>query len=436
MTKIRCGAARRCVTPPLGLNIPSCMVFKGATGVKDELYTHALAVESDGKTAILISVDNAGLGTRFTRDVRRALHEKIGVEPDAVMVSAIHIHTGGPQLMDAFWGQGFDREVYALNLQKTVEAAVEAYENRVPVTLRYGQGEERGIAFCRNYVLADGSIKTNPGRKIVHEIVRPVSEIDATVGVLRMEDATGKPVAMVVNFACHPDTVGGTEYCADYPGVMRRLLRERYGEDMTVLFFNGCSGNINHLDAKKFADPDFRYPKDHYQTMGKILADDVTEIHGRMTDAGGDGQVCYARRCFRAPRHVMTEEEIAWAYETVDNPEARGVDRAFARERIRLHKHPKRYENIELQAIRVGDCAFIGFPGEPYSDMGLALRKASPFRNLIISELAGNELGYFATEPSYSGGVYEAKFPSACIEPPVIDRMMVEAEALLKRLAK
>ena len=73
MTTLLCGAARRCVTPPLGLNIPQCMSFNPATGVKDELYTHAVALEAAGKCVILISIDTSGLGAAFTKRVREAL---------------------------------------------------------------------------------------------------------------------------------------------------------------------------------------------------------------------------------------------------------------------------------------------------------------------------------------------------------------------------
>ena len=78
----------------------------------------------------------------------------------------------------------------------------------------------------------------------------------------------------------------------------------------------------------------------------------------------------------------------------------------------------------------------VGFPGEPFSDMGLLLRKRSPFGRLLISELANEELGYFATEPAYSGRVYEAILPSAVFTPAVLDRMIDTAEALLQSFAK
>ena len=435
MPQLKCGAAERTVTPALGLNIPQCMSFNPATGVKDELFTHAIALEQDGQTVILISIDTSGLGTAFTNQVREALHREIGIDPRAVMVSAIHIHTGGPQLLDVYWGQGVDKEVHALFLRETVAAAIEAYQGRVPVTARFAMGFEDSISFCRNYQMMDGSIKTNPGRKHAAEVLCPASEIDCTLSTLRFDAADGKPVCEIVNFACHPDTVGGHEYSADYPGEMRRRLKDVYGARYTVLFLNGCSGNVNHIDAYRFLEPDFRYPKDHYKYMGGVLAEDVLELHGALEPLENEG-IGFAHKRFRAPRRQPSAEDMAWASEALNDPARGKVDKRLAEELCRLHKHPKRFELVEMQVLRIGDVFVVGFPGEPFADIGMRLRDRMIPHQLILSELANNELGYFATEPAFSANVYEARLPSDPFDLPVIERMLDTAEALINKLLK
>jgi hypothetical protein len=407
-----------------------------STGVKDDLYTHALYLESDGKAVLLISIDTSGLGRSFSRRVRKAISRELPVSEDAIMVSAIHIHTGGPQLMDVFWGQGRDPEVEELFFRETVGAAVAAYRKRTAVTAHFAEGKENRVSFCRNYRMRDGRILTNPGRRGAPDIVSPVTAIDDTLSSLLFRDETGASVAQIVNFACHPDTVGGTEYCADYPGEIRRRLKAANGEGCTVLFFNGCSGNINHVDAVRYTDPAFRYPKDHYRTMGQILAEDVLQMHRESESALPETAVDFALRRFYAERRQPTAENMEWADRVTADPAASKVDKRLAKELYALEKHPKRYALVEIQAIRIGDVALVGFPGEPFSDMGLLLRKRSPFGGLMISELANDELGYFATEPAYSGRVYEAILPSAPFTPEVLDRMIDTAEELLLSLTK
>lgn len=433
--KLKCGAAERIVTPPLGLNIPQYMCFNPATGVKDDLYTHAIALEENGKTIILISIDTSGLGSSFTRRVRDEIHRETGIDTGAIMVSAIHIHTGGPQLMEVFWGQKEDKAVTEMFLRETVAAAVEAYRNRVPATARFAMGFEDSISFCRNYQMADGSIRTNPGRKRAAEIVCPVSEIDCTLSTLRFDDEDGKPVCEIVNFACHPDTVGGSEYCADYPGEMRRRLKEVYGKSHTVLFLNGCSGNVNHVDAYRFLDPGFSYPKDHYKYMGGILAEGVLSLHGELEAVEGE-LIGFAQKRFRAPRRQPSQNDMDWANNILSNPSPNVVEKRLSEELLRLKKHPKKYELVEIQVFRIGDIFVVGFPGEPFSDIGIRLRQRMIPHQLIISELANNELGYFATEPAFSSNVYEARLPSDPFETDVIDRMIDTAEELMKGLLR
>ena len=429
---LRCGAAKRCVTPKLGLNIPQCMSFNPASGVKDDLYTHAIAVESDGKTAILISIDTSGLGSSFARRVRNALKEKIGIDPSAVMVSAIHIHTGGPQLMDVFWGQGRDLDVEEFFLRETVFAAEEAYNSRVDAVAYFGEGKEDRLSFCRNYIMNDGTVEMNPSRRQVCNIVKRAGEIDYTLSSLRFDTPDGKHIAEIVNFACHPDTVGGSEYSADYPGQMRKRLKEVYGENYTVLFLNGCSGNVNHIDVFRLADGTFRYPKDHYVEMGKILADDVLELHGKMSEISL--KVDYAVKRFRAKRRQPTEERVKQAEEALARETSSGVTKSLAKEIVKLHRKPKFFELVEMQVIRIGDIYVVGFPGEPFADIGLRLREKVAPKKLIISELANNELGYFATEPAFSGEVYEAVLPSDPFELDVIDKMIDTAAELIEKI--
>ena len=436
MKALKCGAAERIVTPPLGLNIPCCMAPHYATGIKEDLYTHALAVECDGKTVILISIDTSGLGSKFSKKLRDAITEKTGVPRDAIMVCATHIHTGGPQLLDIFWGQGEDESVNELFHRQSLEAAIEAYNKMTPVNVRFGECEEHRIAFCRNYHMKDGTILMNPGKKRAENIVAPTTKIDPTVGAIRFDDLSGKTVAEMVNFACHPDTVGGYEYCPDYPGPMRAALKKAYG-DHTVLFINGCSGNINHVEYVRYVkEPDLSYGKEHYKYMGNLLAEDVLGIHEKNETVTPTPIVDFAVRRFRANRRQPTDADMAWADEKLALVDGSKVDKRLAEELYRLKKHPKKTEIVEMQVLRIGDLYVVGFPGEPFSDLALDLRARVAPKNVMISEIANNVLGYFATEPAFSGNVYEARLPSDPFEVDVLDKMVTVAAELVEKLAK
>lgn len=438
MGKLKCGAAEACITPPLGLYVPGYFEYRAGTGVKSDLYAHALAVENDGKAAILISVDIIVMGKRWTRAIRRGIAERIGVPPQAVMVSATHIHTGGP-FDGNDWNGKSDAGYRKTVVDTCVNLAVKAYESRVPAKMGWGEGEETRISFCRNYLMTDGTVRTNPGGRHLPNVVRPFMPIDYSVGVLRFDDLSGKPIAQVVNFACHPDTVGGTELCADYPGEMRKIVKKAIDPNMVVLFFNGCCGNINHVNfIRRRDDASFKEGPEHYRWMGECLAETVLAANATIQAEVTDAKVGYASHSFRATRRQPSEADLAWAREIQSNPDAKWNDQTYARGLFEMKEHPRYYSNVEVQAIGIGDVGFVGFPCEPFNDIGTRVKEHSPFAHNMMAELSNGHYGYWVTEPTFSGGpnVYEARLAAdnSAFAPSEADKMEALAGKLLQTI--
>lgn len=439
MKQLLCGAAERIITPPLGLTIPGYFAVRRGSGVKSELYTHVLVVDN-GETALaIVSIDICVVGAAQTKRLRAAIRKATGIEDKNILVHATHIHTGGPMYLAD--GTNYPNKAWETYLtEQTAAAAKEAYERRVPVTLRVGVGEERRIGFCRILWMKDGTGRTNPGRKHLPDVEGPMYDIDRSVTVLRFDDADGKPVAQLVNYACHPDTVGGTEYCADYPGALKACLKEKYGKDMGVIFLNGCCGNVNHIDfMTRKNNPAFSLnPDEHYKWMGKCLAETVIDINDHAlveetgTELGGAIRVFQGNR--RQPTRKMYEEALA----VLADPESSFGDRFYAKERKELYEKPIRYSFVEIQSMRIGGIGLAGMPGECFSDMGLRIKEKSPFRVNVVAELANGYHGYIPTEPAFSAGpnVYETKLAkdNAHFAPDVAYQMSDTAADLLHKL--
>ena len=438
MSQLTCGAAERVITPALGEHIPGYFNVRAASGVKSELKTHAIYLD-DGKTALaIVHLDIIDFQASLAKQIRRRLWNAIGLAPQNVMIAATHTHTGHPSNYRCFVGRKCSPEALENLIEKTVEAVLEARKKRVAVTARHAFGEEHGIAFNRNYRMKDGSIKTNPGKRYPFEVDAPLSPIDHTVGVIRFEDEHGAPVAQLVNFACHPDTVGGTEYCADYPGELCRLQQERHGEDFVTVYLNGASGNVNHYNAEWFKTPGFAIDKaTYYRHMGKVLSDDVDRLEKTLT-ASSDKTLAASSRTYRTPRRQPTERDLAWAEEILQTEGSSDSDRIYARELLSLHKHPKQYALVEVQAFLLGGCAIVTLPCEAYADIALAIRRKSPVKNLLISSLTNGTLGYVVTEPAFGAGVYESRLSihNSFLPPAAADEMADAAVGLLKKISK
>ncbi len=438
MKKLLCGASETVITPKPGLEIPGYFGARIATGTLTDLYTVAVALDNGEKSVILISIDIVDFQAPLAKKVRAKIQAATGVEPSSVLVHATHTHTAQPT---NYTGFGVKKNTRAVNrlIDLVADNAIKAYENRRPVRMGFGTGNETRIAFTRNYRMKDGGIMTNPIKGHAQDIVEPLHAPDTSVGVLRFDDAEGKTVAEIINFACHPDTIGGTNYSADYPGVCREVTKKALGEGSVVLFLNGCAADINHIDAIFFRDnPDTPYCRefyrDHYIKMGTLLAETVGKIHAdiQLTD---DAEIDFTSKTYRAKRRQPTEEMIAEAEAILAN-DPNIHDRIYAEERLSLKTHPLIYATIEIQALRIGNCSVVGLPCEAYNDMGDDIKSTSPFENNMVVSLANGLVGYVVTEPAFSAGVYESKLSryNSSLSPCDAEKMVKVAGKLQKKL--
>ena len=89
---------------------------------------------------------------------------------------------------------------------------------------------------------------------------RPTQPIDPTVGVLRVEDLSGKPRAFAVHYACHPVALMGAGVISrDFPGAMVDHIEQELGVDCLAMFLQGASRSSNHATgvskSRGFAKP-------------------------------------------------------------------------------------------------------------------------------------------------------------------------------------
>ena len=63
---------------------------------------------------------------------------------------------------------------------------------------------------------------------------------------------------------------------------------------------------------------------------------------------------------------------------------------------------------VEVQVIAIGkNLAWVGLPGEVFVELGLAIKKRSPFPQTFVVELANENIGYIPDRRSYAEGNYE-----------------------------
>ncbi len=435
-----CGVSEVNITPKLGMAIPGYFNVRLADGVLDELYAHALAIQSDGSTVIFISCDALNMERQDVLRIRSKIAGRTGIDPDAISISVTHLHTGGP----TWEGLASKRDPEYLDFytERAAQAGIEAYESMRPAKIGFAKGELHGISFVRRFYMKNGYIQTNPAPGDPN-VVRPTGEPDDTLAIARVEDMEGTLMAVVTNFALHADTVGGTKICADFPGVLSAELKKAFGNHVVSLFFNGPCGNVNHINRD--APPIQEGPK-MYQRLGNALFKKVSELLGtvKMTD---QAPVSIQTKRFLINLRRPTAEQLEWAHAVQDGrpttlEEEQGnsmfVPEVFARHILLLQQKQEFVRELEIKAFKIGEGIFAAWPGEVFEEFGRAVRAAYPDEVIMIAELTNGSIGcYIPTKESFGMGGYEPRLTKgANAEESTGDQIVENTLSLLKELKK
>jgi hypothetical protein len=69
--------------------------------------------------------------------------------------------------------------------------------------------------------------------------------------------------------------------------------------------------------------------------------------------------------------------------------------------------HGKQHIELEFQGIRINDIAIVGVPGEPFVEIGLAVKQGSPFLHTLFSGYSNVGGSYIPMAAAYAVGGYE-----------------------------
>ncbi len=410
---LRAGRAQVVITPPKGAPMAGYYVNRAAAGVHDDLHAKALVFEKDGVKAALVACDLSGIPRPIIEEARKLIAASTGIPAGAVMISATHTHTG-PVVASGRTRYNLEGEMRDIALQyaaglpeKIAESVRLAHASLEPSRVFASIGHEDTLAFNRRYHMKDGSVAWNPGKRNPN-IVRPAGPIDPDVPVVYVETEGRKPLAAYVNYALHLDTVGGMEYSADYPYTLASLLANVKGPGLVALFTIGCAGNVNHIDVST-SEPQ----KGHGEAarIGTVLAAAVLKSlkASREVDAGA---IRTRTEVVNLPLPEFGPDDLAKARDiqaTFGKPNAAPfADLVRAAKIIDVAERQGKPLDAEVQVVALGDqIAWVGLPGEVFVELGMTIKRVSPFPYTIVAELANGSIGYVPDRKAYAEGAYE-----------------------------
>jgi hypothetical protein len=366
-SKLMAGAGMADITPPIGTPLAGygARAGKPSTGVHDPTEARALVIDNGTEKIALVAVDHLGYDHAMVERVRSIAGQATGIASGHIFVMSSHTHSGGGAYLEIFpiLAGKFDPRIRAFYEERAAEAIISANKSMKPARIAIGAGEARGISRFRSNWPPDGPL-------------------DPEVGVIRVDSAeTGKPMAVLINFAAHPTVIGARnfEFSSDFAGYARRAVERLVGGEMMAIFANGAQGTIA---PRAFQGAN---EWERAENLGTILAAEVYKVM-LMLNSKEAVEIKLARSAFEIKPQPPPSFPAA----------------------IRF---PPAYET-EVSAIAFDNrFAFVTIPGELSSILNFQVKargKLLGFEKTFVLGLTNDALGYIITEDEYRHGTYES----------------------------
>ncbi len=463
------GVARADITPPVGvaqMNWGS-QTHVRAKGIDPAGMKATALVLSDGEQKFaMVDVDRIrteGLEPAITEAAKRT-----GIPEAHIRIGASHTHAGvmvsrakGPPGVDLTPLVDMAERYRLAVVDKIAGLIAEANGRLEPVHMHGGRGE--GTININRRVRADGDSPPAVGRN-------PEGFVDRELVVFRIDDARGQTMAVVANFQCHGTVLAYENQIIspDWVGMTRTTIEKAFPGAL-ALFFQGAAGNQGPIEG---FSGDLGVAHRLGRTLGHQVAAVAMQIETVRREPTFEGFV--ESTAFQAKQHWRVRgprsATLRFASRVVDVPRRTYSDAEIAGMRARLQRAQKHLQQlpdgatplerhqagarvrrfadllaqwtrpvdpsplrIEVQALRIGGLALVAMPGEPFAEIGTAVKEASPFEFTMFCGYSDGVGGdYVPTADEYEFGGYEVE--RSPYNPGTAAKMIEAASALLTSL--
>ncbi len=382
---LRAGAAVVDVTPARGLAMEGFVArSEPANGTHDPLTVRALAVGD----SVLATVDAIGLPAPLSARVRAAAP----VPAAGVVLHATHTH-GGPAVLPGQMSAEPDSD-WMSRLEAAIGAAIaRACAGRVPATLSFALAGDPDVA--RNRRHAGGPV-------------------DRTLPVLQVDRADGAPLAVLVNYACHPVALGADNrlWTADFPHFVRAEIEAATGA--AALFVTGCAGDLNtgHSAAASLAlaaseARSYAAAERHGRRIARAALAAAPSRIGTGVDVREAWIDLPLARTETEPPEALARR---WATEAdaTDDPVRARLLGIWARWAKNVAPRDLRPTRVRVSSLDWGGLRLIGVPGEIFAATALGIRAdlAGP---AILAGFCESSPGYIPPREEFEHGGYEVE---------------------------
>lgn len=440
------GVARADITPPTGiphLNWGS-QTHVEATGIDPAGMAATALVLSDGaKKFVMVDID--ALNINGMGDIHERIARSTGIPAGHIRLAATHTHSGpmfqpekGPLGVDPKPYEKMMAAYHALLSDRITAAVLEADRNLRPVHAWGAKGS--------------GSININRRMRATSQGPAAVGRneqgpLDRELVVIRIDDNNGNPYAVLVNYQCHGIvlTYENKLISPDWVGMMRKTV-EQAMPGALCLFFQGAAGDqgpvewgtgdvsvahrlgriLGHQAAALALQVETTRRVPHLE--GFVESTAFAAKQPWRVEGPRESTLKFVSKTLDLPARRYTREEISEMARRVKAAEKELEPARQSGDPWKKHQAEARWRRfhdlllawqrpydptpvqVDVQILRIGGMAIAAMPGEPFSGIGAAIKKASPFAVTMFCGYSSGKGGdYMPVESEYAYGGYEVE---------------------------
>ena len=234
---MKAGFARALITPPRATVMEGWttrdLEQPAASGVHDDLHASALYVRHEGEEALIMGLDVLFFSREHADRMKGALGRVLDLSPRQILLNASHTHAG-PATSNYAHHYDLTPDWAYLNLmeQRLIDAALQARAGARDCTMSAGAARSR-LPVSRRKPDGKGGVLWLP---------HPEGRVCDHLPLCLLRDRGSRPICLLYSVSCHPATVYGWEFSADFPGEARRRIDEHLGAPVS-LFLQGMGGD-------------------------------------------------------------------------------------------------------------------------------------------------------------------------------------------------
>ena len=400
------GAAKVDITPT---DLTNLNPFGGGsfTAVHDPIFARALVLSEDAETVAIVTLDLPEVGDMTP--LRQRIERELGIHFNNIMIAATHDHSaprvgkvsagalaqnGGPE-SDRYSDVVFDRVIAAL---KTAQGAAQ------PARFGLAKGDA-------NVNVNRDQYTPGKGWGLGYD---PEGPSDKTVWVLKFAALSGKPIAVLFDYAVHSNvTFGIKEISGDLAGAAERYVERNGGEGVVAMFMMGPAGDqaprVFHAGQRGDVARDRELAYQANDAQGVVLGAEVLRVLDLITTPTSKVRIRVAAHDAVCPTKPGVSQMTTMT--TVRSPT------------VTLH----------LGLIMLNEVGIAGVSGEVVTNIYRHLQRDTPLANTILATIVNDRVGYLVDDAAYDKPIFEVNgSPAArgCAEDAIVDGLVGMMKAL------